>query len=85
MKEKENTKPINTHADMESDSEDTIDKTFCNAIKELGLSYPEMDDPMSPEELINLLKEDVVMVLERPGSWEGSKMRALLAAHGLFY
>ena len=41
-------------------------------------------EPLTPEELINILKEDVVLAVERPGSWEGSNMLNVLRCHGFF-
>jgi hypothetical protein len=32
--------------------------------------------------LAALLLEDVALMLDRPGSWEGSNMHTLLSAHG---
>jgi hypothetical protein len=32
--------------------------------------------------LATLLLEDVALLLDRPGSWEGSNMHTLLSAHG---
>jgi len=32
--------------------------------------------------LIKMLLEDVALMLSRPGSWEGSNMRAVMRSHG---
>ena len=58
--------------------------TFVEAVKELDLKYPMTDRPVTPRELINILKEDVVLAVERPGSWEGSNMLNVLESHGFF-
>lgn len=56
--------------------------TFEQAVKALGLTKPFTQDPVTPAELTAVLKADVVLAVDRPGSWEGSKMLALLVAHG---
>ena len=58
--------------------------TFEEAVKNLVLKHPFTNECISPRELISILKEDVVQAVERPGSWEGSKMLAILEAHGFF-
>ena len=55
---------------------------FEKAVKELELTYPLINDPVTPDELLDTLKEDVIFALERPGSWEGSLMLDLLNSHG---
>jgi len=57
---------------------------FEEAFKELELTDPWTREPLTPEELINILKEDVVLAVERPGSWEGSNMLNVLRCHGFF-
>lgn len=34
------------------------------------------------EGLVAMLAEDAAMVIQRPGSWEGSNMHTVLTAHG---
>lgn len=58
--------------------------TFAEAVKELGLKHPMTDDPVTPRELIDILKEDVVYAVTRPGSWEGANMYEVLQSHGFF-
>ena len=58
--------------------------TFAGAIKELGLKHPMTERLVTPRELIDILKEDVVYCIARPGSWEGSNMLAVLQCHGFF-
>ncbi len=56
-----------------------------DAVKALSLKYPFTKEPITPCELINILKEDVVLAVERPGSWEGANMLVVLQSHGFFY
>jgi hypothetical protein len=56
--------------------------TFAGAVKELGLKHPMTERPVTPRELIDILKEDVVYAVVRPGSWEGSNMLTVLQSHG---
>jgi hypothetical protein len=58
--------------------------TFIEAVKELELKHPETCKPVTPRELIDILKEDVVYAVTRPGSWEGSNMLIVLQCHGFF-
>ena len=58
--------------------------TFVEAVKELDLKHPMTDEPVTPRELIDILKEDVVYEVTRPGSWEGSNMLTVLQSHGFF-
>lgn len=58
--------------------------TFEEAVKELDLTKPFTKEVVTPEELILTLKEDVVLAVERPGSWEGSNMLTVLSSHGFF-
>ncbi len=57
--------------------------TFGQAVKELQLTHPDTDKPVTAKALIEILKEDVIQVVERPGSWEGSNMQQVLYCHGL--
>lgn len=59
-------------------------RTYRQAVKELGLTDPVDGSPITPEKLLEVLKNDVVHVLERPGSWEGSNMEQVLISHGYF-
>ncbi len=58
------------------------DDKFIEAVKCLDLKEYGSKKPMTPEELIKILKEDVVYAFERPGSWEGSNMLTVLNSHG---
>ena len=58
--------------------------TFVTAVKELGLKHPITEEPVTPRELIDILKEDVVYCVTRPGSWEGANMLNVLQSHGFF-
>jgi hypothetical protein len=40
--------------------------------------------PISAQVLLDTLKEDVILAVERPGSWEGANMLQALSAHGFF-
>ncbi len=55
---------------------------YQEAVKKLNLKRPFTEKPISPEELIEILKQDVVLAVQRPGSWEGSDMLQLLHSHG---
>ena len=79
MKEQKNSKSISSPAD---NTAITIDMMFTEAVKALDLKEPFTDKPISPEELIDILKEDVVYALKRPGSWEGANMIDVLVSHG---
>ena len=57
---------------------------FVQAVKALDLKHPMADEPVSPRELIDILKADVVYAVTRPGSWEGSNMLTVLQSHGFF-
>ena len=58
--------------------------TFASAVRGLGLKHPITERPVTPRELIDILKEDVVYAVTRPGSWEGSNMLTVLQSHGFF-
>ncbi len=58
--------------------------TFIKAVKELGLKHPITEEPVTPRGLIDILKEDVVYAVTRPGSWEGANMLTVLQSHGFF-
>ncbi len=58
--------------------------TFVEAVKALELKDPFTKAPVKPLELINILKEDVVLAVQRPGSWEGANMLVVLQSHGFF-
>ncbi len=64
----------------------TVDETkkFKEAVKELNLTNPITKEPVTPFELIAVLKEDVVSALDRPGSWEGANMIEVLRSHGFY-
>ncbi len=80
MIDHENTIPsgINkAHQNVKSD-----DEKFIEAVKRLDLKDPILKTPVTPEQLIEFLKDDVVYAFERPGSWEGSNMLTILHSHG---
>lgn len=56
--------------------------TFEQAVVALCLKKPFTNEPVTPKELTAVLKEDVVLAAERPGSWEGANMLTVLTAHG---
>jgi hypothetical protein len=56
--------------------------TFAQAIKELALICPYTNRGLSAKALIEALKEDVILAVERPGSWEGANMLNVLRSHG---
>jgi hypothetical protein len=58
--------------------------TFEQAVKELAMTHPFTDDPLDAATLIEILKDDVILAVERPGSWEGFNMLQVLTSHGLF-
>ncbi len=55
---------------------------FEQAVEALGLSDPFTRESLTAEELMATLKEDVVLAVERPGSWEGANMLEMLLCHG---
>jgi len=58
--------------------------TFAEAVRELELKDPSTKKPVTSRELLEVLKDDVVLAVERPGSWEGSNMLNVLLCHGFF-
>ena len=58
--------------------------TFEEAVRDLMLKQPGTGKIVTPEELLAILKEDVVLTVERPGSWEGCNMFTVLESHGFF-
>jgi len=58
--------------------------TFGQAVKELRLTYPGTDQRVTAKALLEILKEDVVLAVERPGSWEGANMHQVLRCHGFW-
>lgn len=58
--------------------------TFEQAVKQLELTHPGTDEPLSAKDLIEILKDDVVLAVERPGSWEGANMHQVLISHGFW-
>lgn len=58
--------------------------TFIQAVRELDLKHPVTGRPVTPRELVDILKADVVYAVTRPESWEGSNMYEVLRCHGFF-
>ncbi len=58
--------------------------TFAQAVKILAMKEPFTDKQLTSEQVIKILKEDVVLAVERPGSWEGSNMLEVFRCHGFF-
>lgn len=58
--------------------------TFEEAVREFALKAPITRRSISAQELLSILKEDVILAVERPGSWEGSNMLTVLESHGFF-
>lgn len=58
--------------------------TFGQAVKELQLTYPGTNERVTAKALLEILKEDIILVVERPGSWEGSNMHEVLRCHGFW-
>ena len=56
--------------------------TFIQAVKALELKNPITQEPVSPSTLMAVLKDDVILAVERPGSWEGANMHQVLISHG---
>ncbi len=57
---------------------------YGEAVKALQLTDPITQKPVTAKELTAVLKEDVVLAVERPGSWEGAGMLEVLTCHGFF-
>jgi len=58
--------------------------TYEQAVKALELRLPITKVPISARVLLDTLKEDVILAVERPGSWEGANMLQVLQSHGFF-
>jgi hypothetical protein len=58
--------------------------TFEQAVKQLAMTHPFTKEPVNAAALIEILKEDVILAVDRPGSWEGSNMLQVLTCHGFF-
>jgi len=58
--------------------------TFKQAVRELALTEPFTKEPVDAKALLATLKEDVILAVERPGSWEGANMLQVLISHGFF-
>jgi hypothetical protein len=58
--------------------------TFEQAVEQLALACPFTKKPVDAKELMDTLKDDVVLAVERPGSWEGANMLQVLQSHGFF-
>lgn len=58
--------------------------TFGQAVKALQLTHPGTGKPVTAKALIEILKEDVILAVERPGSWEGANMHRVLGSHGFW-
>jgi hypothetical protein len=58
--------------------------TFEQAVKALELRLPFTKVPISAQVLLDTFKDDVVLAVERPGSWEGANMLQVLQSHGFF-
>ena len=56
--------------------------TFEQAVEALKLVKPFTSDLLTADELLEILKDDVVLAVERPGSWEGANMLEVLVCHG---
>ena len=57
---------------------------YGEAVKALQLTDPITKKPVTAKELTEVLKEDIVLAVKRPGSWEGSNMLQVLICHGFF-
>jgi hypothetical protein len=59
-------------------------KQLASACSVVNQGYDEMTThgDLDVPKLLLMLAEDAAMVVSRPGSWEGSSMRLLLASHG---
>jgi len=58
--------------------------TYEQAVKALELRLPITKVPINARVLLDTLKDDVILAVERPGSWEGANMLQVLQAHGFF-
>lgn len=58
--------------------------TFGQAVKALQMTYPGTDERLTAKALLEILKQDVIQVVERPGSWEGANMHQVLRCHGFW-
>lgn len=58
---------------------------YTEAVKALQLTDPVTKKPITAKELTAILKDDIVLAVERPGSWEGANMLQVLFCHGFLY
>ena len=59
--------------------------TFEKTIQELKPTDPSTGKELTADEVLQYLKADIVMMLERPGSWEAGNMEQVFTAHGWLY
>ena len=56
--------------------------TFDQAVEQLALTCPFTKEPVDAKTLAGILKNDVVLAVIRPGSYQGGNMRDVLRSHG---
>ena len=58
--------------------------TFRRAIRELKPIDSITEKELTADEVLKYLKDDIIMLAERPGCWEASNMEKVFIAHGWF-
>ncbi len=56
--------------------------TFEQAVEQMALTCPFTNEPVDAKTLAGILKNDVVLAVIRPGSYQGINMRDVLRSHG---
>ena len=58
----------------------TLDEATIRAIS--YLKDPNTGEPLTPQDVIQVLADDLGMTNTRPGSWEGANMQNVIDGHG---
>ena len=62
-----------------SEEEVGLIREFLAATKEVTLSS---HGPLNMQKLASMLLQDVALMVQRPGSWEGANMAQVMSSHG---
>ncbi len=60
-----------------------IPDNLIQIVENLELVDPVTGDEMTAKDVMEMLADDLRLVWERPGSWEGANMQTTLEHHGL--
>lgn len=58
--------------------------TFRRAIYILRPTDPNTKAELTPDEVLDYIKDDIIAMVERSGSWEAGNMQDVFCAHGWF-